>query len=215
MQLNKDGTVNKFDKGRAQVRKHILDSSFQVISHNSLADVSMLSLADAAKVSRQTLYKYFPTMDDIILGIKNQIDESGVNAMLSIANDRNRKGKEALLAIGKAFFELSHQDPNRFTFLARFSNSPTASEMTAYYSQLFARTVSIEKIILAGQKDGSIRADIDPAVEAISLITDTIGLTMRLVTAKPKTTIDDRVLDYQAIEANFTDMVDVYLTPRK
>lgn len=84
MQLNKDGTINKFDRGRAKVRNHILDSSYAVISETLISNVSMLSLAKAAKVSRQTLYKYFDSIDDIIFALKKRLDEELLDDIIPV-----------------------------------------------------------------------------------------------------------------------------------
>lgn len=207
MQLNKDGTINKFDRGRAKVRNHILDSSYAVISETLISNVSMLSLAKAAKVSRQALYKYFDSIDDIIFALKKRLDEELLDDIIPVFGQSGLNGCEKCLNSIQKFFDLSHADPKKFVFLSRFGTSPTAREVSSFYETLFAKTVGTEQVILQGQRDGSIRKDLDPQMAAFSLVNSTVAIALRLVVTKPQIDFADHSLSSRDVEASFIEQV--------
>lgn len=211
MQLNKDGTINKFDKGRAKVRNHILDSSYKVISETLISNISMLSLAEAAKVSRQTLYKYFDSIDDIIFALKKKLDEELLDDVIPVFGEEGVNGCEKCLAAIQKLFDLTHEDPKKFIFLSRFGTSPTAREVSSFYEALFAKTVGAEQVILKGQRDGSIRKDLDPQVTAFSLVNTSVGIALRLVVSKPQIDYADHNLSSRDVEAAYIDGVRRYI----
>lgn len=70
-------------------RARILDAAFEAIADFGLSRLTMETVAGHAGLSRQTLYRYFPTKDDLLLGLVLREEErflDGVRAAFA-AND--------------------------------------------------------------------------------------------------------------------------------
>jgi hypothetical protein len=64
---------------------------------------------------------------------------------------------------------------------------------------------------LKGQRDGSIRKDLDPQVTAFSLVNTSVGIALRLVVSKPQIDYADHNLSSRDVEAAYIDGVKRYI----
>jgi AcrR family transcriptional regulator len=67
---NTAGTL--LDRRAAQTRAEIFDAAIELFLAEGFDDTSMTRVADAAGVSRRTLYRYFDTKDDIVFELPRQ-----------------------------------------------------------------------------------------------------------------------------------------------
>lgn len=65
--------ANKYDIMHEQRRAQILDSAKALILKHDIAGTTMRDIADDCAISRQTLYKYFVSLEDIIYAIQADI----------------------------------------------------------------------------------------------------------------------------------------------
>lgn len=176
----------KYETSREKARNHILESAYSVISVTPFSSLTMMSFADAAKISRQTLYKYFGTIDSIIFALKQKIEQEFVTFFDPIFADPNLDGKTKILTATKQLFSLAISEPDRFVFIARFSNNPTPEESNAFYHDLSVQTFEVGQLVKAGQADGSIKPDLDPEKTGFALLNLVIGAATRIAVHKPE-----------------------------
>ena len=50
----------------AQTRAEIVDAALELFTDQGFDATSMEQVAEAARVSRRTIYRYFPTKDDLV-----------------------------------------------------------------------------------------------------------------------------------------------------
>lgn len=60
---------------RARQAHHIAGAAMGIIASDGVAGLSMSAIAKAAAISRQTLYKYFPDVDAVLLGLATMAGE--------------------------------------------------------------------------------------------------------------------------------------------
>src|SRR5947208_6004685 len=65
----------------ADTRARILDGAFECISDIGLVRTKMEDVARAAGVSRQTVYRYFPSKDHLILALVLREEEEFLNGV--------------------------------------------------------------------------------------------------------------------------------------
>ena len=60
---------DRVESHRSDVRNAVLTAAAELIHIHGISGVSMSGIAEGAGISRQTLYKYFPDVDAIVVGL--------------------------------------------------------------------------------------------------------------------------------------------------
>lgn len=131
-----------------------------IIDRDGIAGLSMSRLADAAGISRQTLYKYYPDVDAVLEGIA-AVGGAGV-AELSRAVEAQADPREALhvfVAAVLAAAAAGHPSP-----MALAAAVPAASREVVRGHEEAAEGIVIG-IIRRGQGAGAFRSDADPELD--------------------------------------------------
>jgi len=95
----------------ARNREAILEAALAVIQNDP--DAGMNEIADGAKVGRATLYRHFPTREDLLTALRQRARRQGKEAMLA-ANPDEGDPIEALERIVAALIEVGYR--NRVLF---------------------------------------------------------------------------------------------------
>jgi AcrR family transcriptional regulator len=146
-------------------REAILDGALEVISRDP--DAAMNTIADGAGLGRATLYRHFPTREDLIAALRQRARERGRAAMLA-ARPEEGDPMEALERIVAALSEVVTD--NRVLFRVIRDGKPSHADSQKYFAP-------VAEIFERAQRDGVI----DQNVTAAWLTTVTRGL-LRLAT---------------------------------
>lgn len=79
------------------VREDILKTAELLISRRGIENTSLLDIANKARVSRGTLYYYFPTKQEILLAITERHMDSVTSGFVRIIRDQNLTDPAAIL----------------------------------------------------------------------------------------------------------------------
>ncbi|WP_293367552.1 TetR/AcrR family transcriptional regulator [Nevskia sp.] len=168
-------------------REDILDAAEIVFAEKGFDDAKMDDIARAARVSRALLYIYFKDKRELQFALCLR----GMDLLrqrFSEARKRNGKGVDQIKAIGRAYIGFVQEFPVYFNAMARAEAQHTELEdesSVCHRMMLAGRAVHMETItaLLAGQKDGSLRADLgDPLRVAMTLWGFTHGVAQLAVT---------------------------------
>jgi AcrR family transcriptional regulator len=87
-------------------RERILDTAYELFSHRGIHDVGVDELVERAGVAKATLYKHFPSKDELVLAFLKQREQIWTYGWVeSEAQRRGATPEEQLLAIFDLFDE--------------------------------------------------------------------------------------------------------------
>lgn len=180
----------------------------------------MKDIAKKARISRQTLYKYFPTIDDIISEIEGRI---GKHAMAEVVNQfqsfASSNGRQAVLNMLRSVFDFGKNFPDETYFATLFDiynrSSNSKERIGNKIIQKFRESHLGYNAMAAGMKDGSIRTDIDAQLVSALLFNEAIAMTLRFAVIGGVPFPPDASITIDSITKQFIDIVDRDLSPIK
>lgn len=129
----------------------ILDAALEILTAGGT--FSMTAIARAAGVSRVTLYAHFPTRENLV---EATLDRGVARAAetLRMLSLEDMPASQALAQLVRSSWQILYRQRNIY-MLAATTLSP--SVLRAYHEPVLGR---VEKLVLRGQVDGDIRADL-------------------------------------------------------
>jgi AcrR family transcriptional regulator len=92
-------------------RERILDAAYELFSHRGVHDVGIDELIERAGVAKATLYRHFPSKDDVVLAFLEQREQLWTYGWVEAeARRRGETPEEQLLAIFDLFDEWFQRD---------------------------------------------------------------------------------------------------------
>ena len=103
-------TTTRPESGQG-ARERILDTAYELFSHRGIHDVGVDELVERAGVAKATLYRHFPSKDELVLAFLKQREQIWTYGW--VEREARRRGgtpEEQLLAIFDLFDEWFHRD---------------------------------------------------------------------------------------------------------
>jgi AcrR family transcriptional regulator len=92
-------------------RQRILDTAYELFSHRGVHGVGIDELIERAGVAKATLYRHFPSKDELVLAFLEQREQRWTHAWVEVeARRRGATPEGQLLAIFDLFDEWFHRD---------------------------------------------------------------------------------------------------------
>ena len=92
-------------------RERILDAAYELYSRRAIRDVGVDEVIERAGVAKATLYRHFPSKDDLVIAFLERREERWTLAWVEAeARRRGSTPEEQLLAIFELFDEWFHRD---------------------------------------------------------------------------------------------------------
>ena len=102
--------VTRADSGQS-ARERILDTAYELFSHRGIHDVGVDELVERAGVAKATLYRHFPSKDELVLAFLEQREQTWTYGWVEgEARRRAATPEEQLLAIFDLFDDWFHGD---------------------------------------------------------------------------------------------------------
>jgi AcrR family transcriptional regulator len=96
---------------RTEPRERILDTAYQLFSRRGVRAVGVDEVIDRAGVAKATLYRHFPSKDDLVLAFLERREQLWTLGLVEAeARRRGSTPQEQLLAIFDVFDEWFHRD---------------------------------------------------------------------------------------------------------
>lgn len=145
-------------KKRRETRSAILDACAAELAVRAEESITMDDIAGRAVVSRATVFNYFPTKRDIIVGIANrEIDE-----LQRVVEERNKADASPLETVAEVMYRLvgfSFSEPvTSWRVLRSLFDDPAREELPV---RRLLRI--IERLVEEAQAEGMLRTGLDPA----------------------------------------------------
>jgi AcrR family transcriptional regulator len=139
---------------KERTRNTIIAEATKLFAEKPYDDVLLEDIAEAAFISRQTLYNYFKNKEDLHFAVGNQV-YSEENKEITKIIDSDLSGKEQLLQLSERTFRTSIEKPILLKivrdFWTNFNNSNSSS--AEVYDQIVA-TIGEEKMNTLIEKPG-------------------------------------------------------------
>ena len=148
--------------------QHILEAGFRLFAENGIEQVTMTDIAEASKVGRMTLFRYFPSKTELVIAISTWKWKEYItwhNSLLSAEEMEKLTGAEQLKIYIGSFLELyrSHKDMLRFnynfnSFLSYQKGTPEQKQ--SYQKLVDALSLQFHTLYERGRHDGTLNVDI-------------------------------------------------------
>lgn len=103
--------VDAIPQPKPDARERILDTAYELFSRRAIRDVGVDEVIERAGVAKATLYRHFPSKDDLVIAFLERREERWTVAWVEAeARRRGSTPEEQLLAIFELFDEWFHRD---------------------------------------------------------------------------------------------------------
>ena len=103
--------VETIPRAKPEARARILNAAYELFSRRAIRDVGIDEVIERAGVAKATLYRHFPSKDDLVIAFLERREERWTIAWVEAeARRRGTTPEEQLLAIFELFDEWFHRD---------------------------------------------------------------------------------------------------------
>ena len=109
--LSSMSAVEAIPQSKPDARERILDTAYELFSRRGVRDVGIDEVIERAGVAKATLYRHFPSKDDLVIAFLERREQRWTLAWVEAeARRRGTTPEEQLLAIFELFDEWFHRD---------------------------------------------------------------------------------------------------------
>lgn len=168
------------ERERTARREAILDAAQELIAEEGYHGVRMDAVAEAAELSKGTLYLYFENKDALCAAVATRLIDNFIPFIETAVNEA-ATGLRGVRALLQAYYDHTLDNPHHFRFaLAWLSAGERMDDSTEAFQTYRGRVGQMLSLVVAtlqrGQGDGSVRADIEPLPQAMQLWTSFLGI---------------------------------------
>ena len=168
------------ERERIARREAILDAAERLTADVGYDALRMDAVAEASELSKGTLYLYFENKEALCAGVASRLIDQ-LLPQLERRLAKTESGLEAARELLQTYFDFTREHPQHFRFAVTWlSAGGQLDDSTETFQQYRARVGEVllhaVHAIQRGQKDGSVRLDIDPLPQALQLWSSMLGL---------------------------------------
>ncbi len=160
------GLADRRQRERKARREAILDAAEDIIVRTGYQAMRMDEVAEAAELSKGTLYLYFETKDALCAAIAHR----SLTEFVPDLRERLLQASSGLDGVRKllqSYYEFTHGRTHHFRFAISWLSTPgriddTSADFQEYRAKVGEILALAVQAIERGQRDGSIRKDIEP-----------------------------------------------------
>ncbi|HET6273977.1 MAG TPA: TetR/AcrR family transcriptional regulator [Bacteroidota bacterium] len=167
------GIQERKDREKEQRREEIITAAQKVFFEKGLPAATMDEIAEAAELSKGTLYLYYKSKEDLYLAVMMRGSEIMYQMFLE-ASTTSENTIQALVNLGEAYYQFFRQHTNYFRMYLFFENPQfhrqVSEEMlnTCSGNDMKIWNLVID-LIKKGKKEGLLESDLDPLEASIIL----------------------------------------------
>jgi AcrR family transcriptional regulator len=198
------GIAERREREKEQRRNDIIDAAESVFFRKGWQGATMDDVAEAAELSKATLYLYFKNKEELYAAIVVR-GHKLLSEMFKRAVEGAGTGIEQSAAIGRAYMEFHEQYRNYYEAMMYFdARGMEACEDCEYTLKCVEHRDELMGLVAGtvrrGIEDGTMRPDLDPDRTAVLLWAQSSGVLQVLATAGDKirevySTTPEEILD--------------------
>jgi len=180
------GITERKEREKMQRREAIIDAAEKVFFSRGVEHATMDDVAEAAELSKGTLYLYFSSKEELYMAI-NLRGFVIITSLFEKAVDTGENGLNKVLRIGQAYVDFYRKYPDYFQALLFYeARELKPAEGDSCAEACFEAGHAPQEILIGaieeGIRDGSIRPDIDPRLTATILWGQSTGIIQLFIT---------------------------------
>lgn len=201
------GSAERREREKEQRRKTIIKAAKKLFYKKGLENTTMDEIADAAELSKGTLYIYFQSKEVLALSIIKETSDI-LNKLIRKAAHTNKCGIEGIIDITEAITDFYKKKRKEFHFL-RYIDTITASlgsenqVLVEWKKGIEEQIAMVLQVVVKGIEDGSIRKDIDPEKAAFIYSNMVLSFLIRLSTNMGIILMPQSLTENEIIESMF------------
>jgi AcrR family transcriptional regulator len=184
------GIAERREREKEQRGNDIIDAAEKVFFSKGWLIATMDDVAEAAELSKATLYLYFKNKEDLYAAILVRGSEI-LHGMFQEAVEENKTGLEQIAAIGRAYMMFHENHAEYYDAMMYFDakgfdtceDCDYARKCDEYRNRIMGL---VAKAVQNGIEDGTLRGDLDPAITAVLLWAQSSGVLQVLAVAGEK-----------------------------
>ena len=170
-----------------EIRRAVYEEAKARFLSDGIAATEMKKIASDIGIGRSTLYRYFPSKEQLAVYVAFELIERMLFADLVDKIDPALDGYDKTRIFLGLYAERLRERPDLLRFFLEYDSmfsvgDDNIPERRDYEDRLVAEIETIASFLREGQADGSVRADVDPIVFTITFIHSTVGLAQRFLT---------------------------------
>lgn len=173
------GIAERRQREKEQRAQDIVDAAEKIIFSKGYEKATMDEIAEAAELSKGTLYLYYKTKEELYqaIAIRGNII---LRKMAQAALHDDMNGLVKIITITQAYFRFYEQHRSYFDALHHMDTSEMTPEAIQERHQAFERSENalylLRDVIAQGVEDRSIRSDVDPMKQALLVWGQALGV---------------------------------------
>ena len=174
------GIVERKEREKEARREEIIDAAQKIFFQKGLQIATMDEIAEAAELSKGTLYLYYKSKEDLYLAVMMRGMDT-LHDMFSGVLSADHPTLKAIANLGEAYYEFFKEHRNYYRMFYFFENPQVHKQVSEEMLQSCAGhngkvwTIVID-LIKRGIEEGVIQGDIDPKQAAVILWATSNGL---------------------------------------
>ncbi len=200
------GVSERREREKAKRRATIVDAAEQVFLRDGYDASTMDQVAAEAEISKGTVYLYFESKDDL----RTAIAERWVGSLVTRLTDELAScetGIEGLEAVLHAMREHFHHNPRHcqmaMSWISVDGTPGDTPALEAHKKRIGELVALVIGQVVRGQKDGTVRDDVEPAMVAMNLWATNLGLQLVIQNR-------DHIERRAPVQIRFEDMMPTY-----
>ncbi len=174
-----------YTRHREQQRQTILEVAEDLFIRKGIELVTIADITKAARITRPTLYQYFPSKEEIAMEIFKMVTGLWAERDRKLVWSFSGNGYQRVERFVRNHFERLLEDPREAAFIAEFNylyakqwSSDKALEIIC--GTLGEEERNLRKAVEEGQADGSVRTDMEVELLVASIFNFNSGMMGRL-----------------------------------
>lgn len=162
-------------KPSPEKRRRILEEALRLFSKKDYHQVCMDRIAEAAGVGKGTLYRYFPDKEKLFFELLHLAVNSGL-AVMEKEMAEEGPAYVKLCRVVVALLDFFRSNEPLLAILSHEKIFRHCCKSRDFYQKRAEMRQRLERLLAAGIAEGSLRADLEPAVCAVMLMASFRGL---------------------------------------
>lgn len=168
-------TTRLYRNHRENQRERILAVAERLFIEKGLDSVSLSDIARATRMTRNTLYEYFPNKQEVAWAIFQKIVEEWSGENRATLQSREGNGFQQVERIITLLFDLLKAHPDHMRFIVEFNTLYAREGNPVRMRQVIVQTWAeaydvLAQMIRQGIEDSSIRPDVNPSLLSAAIL---------------------------------------------